>query len=76
MSFSTKIRTAESDRTRLVHLLQRERGVTCGWVASGGGSEFDSLVPDQRDLSDEVDIDAQLQESAPRPYPPSHSLPA
>ena len=55
MSFRTKLSVlGEGERTNLVHVLQRERGVTCGWVASGGGVEFESLLGPQRSFVDEV----------------------
>ena len=36
----------------LVHQIQRERGVTCGWVAAGGVGKFGSLVYDCRASTD------------------------
>lgn len=42
---------AETGRTSVVHKLQRERGVTCGWVASGGRS-FAPLLEPAREATD------------------------
>eukprot|EP00962_Isochrysis_galbana_P027662 scaffold8700_cov69-Isochrysis_galbana.AAC.1 len=41
----------EGGRTSVVHRLQRERGVTCGWVASGGRA-FTPLLQPARDSTD------------------------
>jgi hypothetical protein len=41
----------EGGRTSVVHRLQRERGVTCGWVASGGRL-FTALLQPARDSTD------------------------
>ena len=46
--------SAELTRIHLVHVLQRERGATCGWVASAGGEAFEGLLIMQRALSDEA----------------------
>jgi hypothetical protein len=41
----------------LVHRLQRERGVTCGLVASGGSDYFRMLVEEQRQSTDGLAAD-------------------
>ena len=49
---------AQRRRTHLVHLLQRERGVTCGLTASSGESPaFSALVREHRSQTDEVEMD-------------------
>lgn len=45
---------SEAFRTKLVHRLQRERRLSCGWVATGGDDEFDAQVETQRSKVDEL----------------------
>jgi mitogen-activated protein kinase kinase kinase 11 len=48
---------AENERLRmaLLHAIQRERGVTCGWVASCGAEEpWGLLLPDLRRVTDSM----------------------
>ena len=45
----------------MIHQLQRERGVTCGLVGSGGGAYFIGLVAEHRSLTDTLAMDSATQ---------------
>lgn len=48
----------ELQHTKHVHYMQRERGVTCGLVASCGEQYFADLVTEQRHLTDSIPMEA------------------
>ena len=45
--------------TQLVHMLQKERGMTCGLVGSGGAQYFAALVSKQRELTDGMSMEPE-----------------
>ena len=51
----------EQMRAQIVHSIQRERGVTCGYVASRGGP-FDHLLATQRARSNELVMASERRE--------------
>ena len=55
--------------TQLVHMLQKERGMTCGLVGSGGAQYFAALVSKQRELTDGMSMEPEsTPEESPSPY--------
>ena len=52
----------ENARMRLLHAVQRERGVTCGWVASSGAQPWNDLHVELRRATDERDAASDVRQ--------------
>ena len=52
----------ENARMRLLHAVQRERGVTCGWVASSGAQPWNDLHIELRRATDERDAASDVRQ--------------
>jgi len=55
----------EARRTAVVHVVQRERGVTCGWVASGG-AQFEDKIAAVREATDSARPSPTVAEAVAR----------